>query len=100
MHKKVAIAVCVTNFIFLSACLKASAQTSSVSEANYSKEPYVIEQALTKLVFQNDGKYTQESKARAHTIPSKSAGLWSPSFSVCFSYLNIGRRPCASHKAG
>jgi tetratricopeptide (TPR) repeat protein/transglutaminase-like putative cysteine protease len=59
--------VCAATLLLLTAGSKASAQTSPsppASQPDYSKEPYVVEQVFTKLIFQNDGKYTQEVTAR------------------------------------
>src|ERR1700674_5749094 len=58
-------AVWVVAALVLTAYPKTSAQTSPVAKpADYSQEPYVVERAFSKLVFQNDGKYTQENSLR------------------------------------
>src|ERR1700686_874131 len=52
-------------FLLLTTCLNVYAQAPrSAPEPDYSKEPYVIEQVFTKLIFQNDGKYSEETTAR------------------------------------
>ena len=52
---------------------KVTAQASPASKPDYSKEPYVIQSASTKLLFQNDGKYSSDETLRV--LIQSNAGL-------------------------
>ena len=70
-----------TAFLLIAACaLITYAQASpqafpSANSPDYSKEPFVIQSAVGKLVFQNDGKYTSDETLRI--LIQSNAGLQS-----------------------
>jgi tetratricopeptide (TPR) repeat protein/transglutaminase-like putative cysteine protease len=53
-------------FFFLFANSGATQSRDDKKIADYSAEPYVLERALTKIIFENDGTSSQESTVRLH----------------------------------
>lgn len=53
------------SFAALCSSAVSRSRAQDVKPADYSKEPFVLEQAFTKIVFENDGTYSVETTARA-----------------------------------